>query len=75
MAKEKDKVKEHSDGCAITVYLDANLSTRKKGAAKKINEIHREQETRGYRILDMDLYIENGDLQGFFLTYIKASGC
>lgn len=28
-------------------------------------------EAKGWRFLDLDTYTENGDLVGFFVTYVK----
>jgi len=54
---------------AITIYIDTNWGSRTKRAAKKITESHQEYASKGYRLQDVDLYIENGDLRGFFVTY------
>ena len=53
----------------ITVYLDINFASKKKRGAKKITESHIKYEKLGYRFVDLELYVENGDLRGFFITY------
>ena len=71
---EADARKDQSDEpkpCAVTVYIDADLGSRKKGAAKRINESHAEQQARGYIFVDLEIYIEDGDMEGFFVTYAK----
>lgn len=56
---------------AITVYLDAKYGRRTKGAAKMMTELHKEWAVKGYRLQDVDLYTENADLRGFFITYVR----
>lgn len=55
----------------VTVYLDINFASKKKRGAKKITESHIEYQQLGYRFVDLELYVENGDLRGFFITYTK----
>ena len=57
-------------GAGLTIYLDVGLGSRKGRAAKKMNELHRAHYARGWQVVDIDPYIENGDLQGFFITYV-----
>ena len=57
-------------GAGLTVYMDVGLGSRKGRAAKKMNELHRAHFARGWQVIDIDPYIENGDLQGFFITYV-----
>ena len=56
---------------AITVYLDAKWGRRTKGAAKAITESHKKHAAMGYKLQDVDLYTENADLRGFFITYVR----
>lgn len=55
----------------ITIYLDTDLGTRKKGAAKILTQSHRDFAAKGYRFTDLQIYIEDGDQEGFFVTYTK----
>ena len=55
-----------------TVWVDAHFGFRKKSGAKGINKIHKDMEAKGWSFADMELYDENGDLEGFFITYTRA---
>lgn len=54
---------------AITIFVDATLGMRKDGAAKELTEAHAAFAAQGYTVVDVVGYTENGDLQGFFVTY------
>jgi hypothetical protein len=56
---------------ATTVFVNAVFGSRTGGSAKRINESHAEMEAKGWRFLDLEAYNENGDLVGFFVTYVK----
>jgi hypothetical protein len=59
----------------VTVYHDVNLLARKHQAAENLTELHADFAAYGYRLLNLSPYIENGDLQGFYVSYQKtASG-
>ena len=54
---------------AVTVWVDSTWGFRKQGAAKDLNDAHRVFGAHGYEVVSVEPYIENGDLQGFFVTY------
>lgn len=56
---------------ATTVFVNTVLGSRTGGSARRLNESHAEMEAKGWRFLDLDTYSENGDLVGFFVTYVK----
>lgn len=56
---------------AVTVWVDASWGFRNQGAANSLNRAHQAFAAYGYKVLDVEPYIENGDLQGFFVTYQK----
>lgn len=56
---------------AMTVFMDINKLTRKNLAAKKMTKIHGEFAAAGYELVGINPYTENGDLEGFFLSYKK----
>ncbi|MGI8561862.1 MAG: hypothetical protein ACR2J7_10630 [Luteimonas sp.] len=56
---------------AVTVWVEATWGFRKQGAANDLSAAHHAFTTRGYRVASVEPYIENGDLQGFFVTYQK----
>ena len=56
---------------AVTVFLDVNQLTRKKLAARKMTKSHNEFAAHGYELVAVSPYTENGDLEGFFVSYKK----
>lgn len=56
---------------AVTIWVEASWGFRKQGAANDLSDAHRAFTARGYRVASVEPYIENGDLQGFFVTYQK----
>ena len=56
---------------SVTIWVEATWGFRNQGAANSLNSAHEAFATRGYRVLSVEPYIENGDLQGFFVTYQK----
>lgn len=54
---------------AVTVWVDSTWGFRKDGAAKELNEAHRIFGAQGYEVVSVESYVENGDLEGFFVTY------
>ena len=54
---------------AITVWIASTWGFRKQGTAKDLNEAHRVFGAHGYEVVSVESYIENGDLEGFFVTY------
>jgi len=60
---------------AKTVFQDSSRFSRRGFAAKNMNETHAEHTQQGWKFEDMETYIENGDLEGFFLTYSREVAC
>ena len=56
---------------AVTIWVDASWGFRHQGAANALSGAHQAFTSRGYKVVDVAPYIENGDLQGFFVTYQK----
>ncbi|MEO6263914.1 MAG: hypothetical protein ABIO58_02940 [Luteimonas sp.] len=56
---------------AVTIWVDASWGFRNQGAANALSKAHQAFTTRGYKVVSVEAYIENGDLQGFFVTYQK----
>jgi len=56
---------------AVTIWIDASWGFRNQGAANALSQAHQAFASRGYKVTDVAPYIENGDLQGFFVTYQK----
>lgn len=60
---------------ASTVFVPDKSGSRQKGSAKKLSETHRTAQEQGWDFKDLDIYIEDGDLQGFFVTYVRPHPC
>lgn len=56
---------------AKTVYKDVSVFGRKDKAAKRMTKMHQEYGREGWNVQNIVLYTENGDMQGFFVTYVK----
>ncbi|GAA4863963.1 hypothetical protein [Luteimonas vadosa] len=62
---------ERAGMVAVTIWVDASWGFRKQGAANDLSAAHQAFTARGYRVASVEPYIENGDLEGFFVTYQK----
>lgn len=72
--KSPEKAAEQAvreDAPAATVWVDASWGFRNQGAANDLTRAHKAFAARGYKVVSVEPYIENGDLQGFFVTYQK----
>lgn len=58
-----------------TIFRDASRFSRKNNAAENMNKKHDEYTKNGWKFVDMETYIENSDLEGFFLTYSREVAC
>ena len=56
---------------AATIWVDASWGFRNQGAANSLSRAHQAFAVHGYKVQSVQPYIENGDLQGFFVTYQK----
>ena len=56
---------------AVTIWIDASWGFRNQGAANNLSKSHQAFAARGYKVVSVEPYVENGDLQGFFVTYQK----
>ncbi|HEY5802175.1 MAG TPA: hypothetical protein VIT90_00575 [Lysobacter sp.] len=55
----------------VSLYVDVDLGARKNGSASELNQAHRAFNANGYQVASVVGYTENGDLQGFFVTYVR----
>ncbi len=76
-SKETPPVPTPSLDCeeAITVFHDVSRLGRKDRAAKVMTNKHADMAREGWHFADMEVYIENGDLEGFYLSYTRAVAC
>jgi hypothetical protein len=56
----------------VTVFIDISSFSRKNGAAEKLTDSHREFAQYGYKLVAVNVYTENSDLEGFFVSYQKS---
>ena len=77
IAKEEasEAPKKCSDVIAHTVFIPDKSGNRQEGSAERLSEMHDKAESQGWNFEDLEVYIEDGDLQGFFVTYTKPSPC
>ena len=61
----------HANLTAVTIWVDASWGFRNQGAANSLSQAHQSFAAHGYKVVSVEPYIENGDLQGFFVTYQK----
>lgn len=57
---------------ASTVFVS---DKGKNGSADKLTESHKNAASQGWNFDEMSLYIEDGDLQGFYVTYTRPHPC
>ncbi|MGH8086251.1 MAG: hypothetical protein ACREPV_13420 [Lysobacter sp.] len=71
--KPEDAAREASQAgmSAATVWVDASWGLRNQGAANDLSRTHQIFAGYGYKVVGVEPYIENNDLQGFFVTYQK----
>lgn|SRR5512139_4310852 len=71
--KPEDSAAEAARGNlqAVTIWVDASWGFRNQGAANNLTRAHSAFAGHGYKVVSVEPYIENGDLQGFFVTYQK----
>jgi hypothetical protein len=67
-ARQAQKAAE-DDRTAITIFVDVDWGGREDGAARELTRAHSAFAARAYLIVDVEAFTENGDLQGFFVTY------
>ena len=60
---------------ALTVFRDVSRFGRKNSAAKNMTEKHAELALEGWMFADMEPYLENSDIEGFFLSYTRPVSC
>jgi len=51
-----------------TVWIDGKGQSN---FAEKLNKIHGAMEAEGWKFSDSEIYTEDGDMQGMFVTYVR----
>lgn len=57
-----------ANATARTVWVDGK---GQKSMADKANKMHAEMAAQGWRFEGMDVYTEDGDMKGLFITYVR----
>lgn len=52
----------------VTVWVGGKGQS---GFAEKLNKSHAAMEAKGMKFADLQIYTENGDMQGAFVTYVR----
>jgi hypothetical protein len=60
---------------AITIFHDVSGFGRRNRAAERMTEKHAEMALSGWRFAGMQVYTENGDLEGFYVSYTRPAAC
>ena len=60
---------------ASTVFVPDKSGSRQEGSAERLREAHTNAQNQGWDFKDLQVYIEDGDLQGFFVTYVRPHPC
>ncbi len=57
---------------AVVEWVDVVGPFRKNGGANGINSRNEKMAEKGYVFADLEPYLENGDLQGYWVVYMPA---
>lgn len=60
---------------SITIFQDVSMIGRKDRLASNITKRHKEMSVEGWYFVDMEIYVENADIEGAFLTYSRSVPC
>lgn len=60
--------KESAPATIKTVFVSGHGES---SMADKVNKMHAEMAAKGWKFADLDIYIENSDMQGIFVTYVR----
>lgn len=58
-------------GLAAKTVFVPKTGDRKGDSAAAITAMHEKMGAQGWTVIDVEVYIENGDQWGFFITYIQ----
>ena len=50
-----------------TVWIDGK---GQQGFSEKLNKMHAQMEAKGWKFGDLEIYTEDGDMKGAFVTYV-----
>lgn len=55
---------------AVTVWVDGK---GQESMASKASKSHEEMNAKGWRFADLEVYLEDGDMKGMFVTYVREA--
>ena len=55
---------------AVTIFVNKGMSG--KSVADALNKMHADWYAKGYTFSAMESYIEDGDLEGMWVTYVRG---
>ena len=56
-----------------TIYVNISGLASRSQHAKKLTKLHKEQAAFGWSVVNVMALVENGDLEGFYVTYTRES--
>jgi hypothetical protein len=59
---------EDSQATAMTIWVDGKGQS---SMAKEATKQHAEMAKQGWKFQDLDVYVEDGDMKGMFVTYVR----
>ena len=68
----RDEIQQATPGAGLTIYMDISAVGKTTRAAERMTALHKAHQVKGWKVIDVDPYVEDGDLQGFFITYVAA---
>lgn len=57
---------------AVTVFIEKHHTTTRDGLVDKANKSHEKMGAEGWEFQSLEVYDEDGDLRGFFVTYTRG---
>ena len=52
-----------------TVWIDGK---GQQGFSEKLNKMHAQMEAKGWKFGDLEIYTEDGDMKGAFVTHVRS---
>jgi hypothetical protein len=63
-----DDAKDDATATVKTVFVSGKGQS---SFADKVNATHAEMTAKGWKFADLDIYVEDGDMQGAFVSYTR----
>lgn len=69
--KNKAQEARSKNLAAITIFVDVGGFGKRDKAAEKMTLLHQQFAKYKYQLISVEPYIEDGDLEGFFVSYVS----